>query len=243
MALNGYRWDDFTPYLFVSDDYGSNWRSISSGIPNSPVNVILEDPKNENLLFAGTDNGLYTSLDRGTTWQWMQHGMPNVAVHDLVIQPEAGHLVVGTHGRSIYTADINALEALNSENLQKDLVVFDVTELRASPRWGNSWGAWGNPFTPTVDVQFYSKKSGKVNAKVMAADGTVVSETTQDADAGLNVLSYDVTFTKEGKSAYLKKNKTELKIGDDGKTYLPSGSYTIEISLQGASGSTILNIK
>lgn len=243
ISLNGYRWDDFTPYLFVSEDYGANWKSIASGIPNSPVNVILEDPKNENLLFVGTDNGLYASLDRGASWQWMQGGIPNVAVHDLVIQPEAGHLVVGTHGRSIYKADINALEALNTASLQKDLLVFDIPELRASPRWGNSWGAWGKPFTPGVDVQFYTKSSGKITAKVIAPDGTVVSETEQDADNGINVLSYDVTFTKEGKSAYLKKNKAELRIADDGKTYLPSGSYTVEISLSGASGSTTLQIK
>ncbi|MEM7382663.1 MAG: glycosyl hydrolase, partial [Bacteroidota bacterium] len=88
-SLNGYRWDDFTPYIYKSDDYGKNWVSISANIPMSPVNVILEDPENEHLLFAGTDNGLYASFDQGLSWELFQNGIPNVAVHDLVIQPEA----------------------------------------------------------------------------------------------------------------------------------------------------------
>jgi photosystem II stability/assembly factor-like uncharacterized protein len=242
-TLNGYRWDDFTPYVYVSEDYGTTWKSIAAGIPDSPVNVILEDPKNENLLFVGTDNGLYVSLDRGTSWNLMQKGMPNVAIHDLVIQPEAGHLVVGTHGRSIYIADINALEKLTPNTLQSNLVVFDVEDLRASPRWGSSWGAWGRPNTPGVDIQFYAKKGGAVTARVRTSDGIVVSETDQNADQGINVLSFDVAFSKAGKAEFLKKNKKELKIADDGKTYLPAGSYTIELNLEGSTSSTSFNIK
>ena len=62
VSLNGYRWDDFTTYIYKSDDYGKTWTSISGNISSSPVNVILEDPENENLLFVGTDNGLYVFL-------------------------------------------------------------------------------------------------------------------------------------------------------------------------------------
>ncbi|MGF1558852.1 MAG: WD40/YVTN/BNR-like repeat-containing protein, partial [Flavobacteriaceae bacterium] len=94
VALSGYRWDDFTTYLFTSEDYGKTWKSIANNIPGSPVNVIIEDPENENLLFTGTDNGLYVSFNQGTTWEVFQNGLPHVAIHDLVIQPEAKHLLV-----------------------------------------------------------------------------------------------------------------------------------------------------
>ena len=87
-TLNGYRWDDFTPYIYVSENYGKTWKNISANIPASPVNALVEDPKNENLIFAGTDNGLYVSFNLGDSWELMQNGMPNVAVHDLVIQPK-----------------------------------------------------------------------------------------------------------------------------------------------------------
>ena len=242
-ALNGYRWDDFTPYLYVSEDYGATWKSLAEGIPASPVNVVLEDPKNENLLFVGTDNGLYVSLDRGASWQLMNNGMPDVAVHDLAIQAEAGHLLAGTHGRSIYKANIGALQSLSADQLQEDLVVFELPELRHSPRWGSSWYSWGKPNTPGLDVAFFARKGGPVSARVSTADGIVVSETEMTADPGLNILSYDVAFSKEGKAEYLKKYKTELKEAADGKTYLPAGSYQVELRLNGVTRSQGFQIK
>lgn len=234
-ALNGYRWDDFTPYLFMSDDYGKTWKNIAGNIPASPINVIVEDPENENLLFVGTDNGLYVSFDQGDSWNLFQSGIPNVAVHDLVIQPEAKHLLVGTHGRSIYKADIAPLQGMTPDILKKDLFVSKVDNIQHSGRWGNSFSSWSEPSTPGLDIVFYSGKPGKYTAKVFSSDGTEVSSTALEADKGLNIMSYDVAFSKAGKSAYLKKNKKELKEADNGKTYLPPGKYSIEISGQGAS--------
>mgnify|MGYP001241228132 FL=1 len=120
VTLNGYRWDDFKPYVYVSDNFGATWKDISSNLPASPVNVIKEDPVNQDLLYLGTDNGAYASFNRGETWEVFSKELPNVAVHDLVIQPQAKHLVLGTHGRSLYVADISLLQKLNSKiELQK----------------------------------------------------------------------------------------------------------------------------
>ena len=243
VTLNGYRWDDFTPYVYVSDDYGATWKSLAKGLPDSPVNVITEDPENEDLLFLGTDNGLYASLDRGASWQLMQNGMPDVAVHDAVIQAEAGHLLVGTHGRSIYRADINPLQSLKPAQRDRALVVFDLPEIRHSSRWGNTGYTWGKPNTPGLDVVFYSDTGGSVSARVKSADGTVVSETEMQADSGFNILSYDLAFSKEGQSDFLKKNKVKLTAADDGKTYLPEGSFTVELSLGDARESAGFKIK
>lgn len=233
-ALNGYRWDDFTPYVYVSEDQGKTWNNISANIPASPVNVILEDPKNENLLFAGTDNGLYASFNRGESWEIFQNGMPNVAVHDLVIQQEAKHLLIGTHGRSIYKADISSLQKLTSEMLDKKLYVFDTETIKHSERWGNASSSWREPNTPGLDIVFYTSKTGSCSAKIMTSDDIVVSETKIAADKGLNILSYDVAFSKAGAMAFRSKNKMELKEAKNGKTYLPKGSYIIEIEGNGS---------
>ena len=228
-TLNGYRWDDFTPYVFKSDDQGKTWTNISGNIPVSAVNVILEDPKNELLLFVGTDNGLYVTFDGGESWQSFQNGMPNVAVHDLVIQPEANHLLVGTHGRSIYMADISYLQQMTPEVLRSDLFVYKVAPIKFSPRWGSSWSTWRKPQTPGLDVSFYSSAPGSFSADISTLDGIQVSATTLEADKGLNILSYDMAFSKAGKAAYLKKNKKELKEASNGVTYLPKGKYLIQL--------------
>ncbi|MBT8178407.1 MAG: exo-alpha-sialidase, partial [Eudoraea sp.] len=228
-TLNGYRWDDFTPYVYKSEDFGKTWVSIGEGLPPSPVNVITEDPDNENLLFVGTDDGLYATLDQGATWQWFQQGIPYVAVHDLVIQPEAKHLVVGTHGRSIYRADISHLQLLDAEIMKSPLYVFELDKIRHSPRWGNSYSTWGKPVTPGLDIVFYSSTTGPYTAYIRYQDDIVVSEVSLEADKGLNVLSYDLAFSKQGKTDFLKKIKKELKKAQDGKTYLPKGEYTVEL--------------
>ena len=232
-TLNGYRSDDFTPYIYVSEDKGASWKNISANIPASPVNVIIEDSENENMLYVGTDNGLYVSLNKGNSWESFTNGMPYVAVHDLVIQKEARHLLIGTHGRSIYKADIAQLQNLTPEILKKELYVYPLENIKHSTHWGNSWSSWSKASTPGLDITFYSNRDEVYQAKIKSSDDILVSETDIVSDKGINILSYDLAFSKIGKLNYLKKHKTELKTADDGKTYLPKGSYTVELKGNG----------
>ncbi len=110
-TFNGYRNDHFTPYVFVSEDYGTTWKSISGNLPLEPVNVIHEDPKKENILYAGTDGGLYVSQDKGATWKFWGNGLPlAIPVHDIAIQERDNQIVLGTHGRSIYVASLEEVQ-------------------------------------------------------------------------------------------------------------------------------------
>jgi photosystem II stability/assembly factor-like uncharacterized protein len=101
-TLNGYRNDHFSAYVYVSEDFGETWTAIGKNLPAQPVNVIIEDAKYEDIVYVGTDNGLYTSFNKGQTFMNMSHNLPNVPIHDLVIQTRENELVVGTHGRSIF---------------------------------------------------------------------------------------------------------------------------------------------
>jgi len=111
LSLNGYRNDDFNPYLYVSEDYGTTWTAISADLPDEPINVLREDPKQENILYVGTDGGLYVSFDRGQHFSKWKAGLPrSVPVHDIAIQPRENEIVLATHGRSIYIAKLDAVQ-------------------------------------------------------------------------------------------------------------------------------------
>ncbi len=230
VTLNGYRFDDFTVYVYRSDDYGKTWTNISNNIPTSPVNVIREDSENPNLLYVGTDNGAYASFNQGKEWSLFQKGLPNVAIHDLVIQPSAKHLILGTHGRSLYKATIAPLQLMTSEVMAKEAHVFPISTIKKSRTWGNSWGRWSSPFIPKISIPYYLDSSKKVTINIYK-DELLVASIPKVSAKGFNELSYDLSFSEEGRKAYLKKFKEQsLKAAKNGTYFLPKGVYTVKIA-------------
>jgi photosystem II stability/assembly factor-like uncharacterized protein len=108
LAQNGKRDDDFAVYVWKSEDYGSTWKDISSNIPLGPVNVIREDPSDRNILYVGTDIGVYVTKDGGATWNVLGD-LPSCYVHDLVIHPVHNIIVIATHGRGVWVLDAEPL--------------------------------------------------------------------------------------------------------------------------------------
>ncbi len=241
VTLNGYRWDDFTPYVYVSEDFGETWKDISSNIPASPVNVIKEDPDNMNVLYLGTDNGAYVSFNKGNSWELFSEGLPNVAYHDLVIQEEAKDLVLGTHGRSIYVADISLIQQI-SEETKNNLIVGDIKPIRSSRNWGRSFSPWYDPYEPEIDLQVYSPDGGKVSVVIESEDGEEVQKMNQEIDKGYNVISYDLSVSEKGKKA-MEKSGAKISKADNDLHYLPKGKYIVNVSFGGQKVSKVLEIK
>jgi len=105
-AFDGHRTDDYKPYIYVSEDFGETWTYIANGIPpGSTVNVVRDHPHCENLLFAGTDRGLYVSFDRGHHWTQFGKPLPALRVDEVLIHPRDNDLIVATHARGIYVLD------------------------------------------------------------------------------------------------------------------------------------------
>jgi len=229
VTLNGYRSDDFTVYVYRSDDYGKTWENISNNIPTSPVNVIREDSENPNLLYVGTDNGAYASSNQGKDWSSFQKGLPSVAIHDLVIQPSAKHLILGTHGRSLYKASIAPLQLMTSEVIAKEAHIFPISTIKKSRTWGNSWGRWSKPFIPKISILYYLDSSKKVTINIFK-DELLVALIVKDSDKGFNEVNFDVSFSEKGRKTYLKKFKEQsLKAAKNGIYFLPKGVYTVKI--------------
>jgi len=112
VSLNGYRNDNFGAYIFVSEDYGTTWAQVGNDLPMEPVNVVTEDPKKENIIYVGTDNGLYASFDMCKTFMILDNNLPRVPVHDIVVQHRENDLLIGTHGRSVYIAKLKDIQKL-----------------------------------------------------------------------------------------------------------------------------------
>lgn len=109
MTQNGKRNDEFNAYVWKSDDYGATWTDISNNIPTGTVNVIREDPKNKDILYVGTDVGVYVSTNGGASWEVLGGNLPSTFVHDLIIHPRDNIIVIATHGRGMYAMDANSI--------------------------------------------------------------------------------------------------------------------------------------
>ncbi|TDE46852.1 glycosyl hydrolase [Flavobacterium rhamnosiphilum] len=229
-TLNGYRNDDFTSYVYVSDDFGQTWKNIANNLPASPVNVIVEDNVNENILYLGTDSGLYVSLNKGTSWDDFSNGIPNVAVHDLVIQKKAKDLVVGTHGRSVYKVNLGQVQQLNDKVVAKNLYVFEVKKIEKSKNWGNSWSSWAKAPEPEAEIWFYSNAAAEVLLQIENSLKEVVFSQKVKAIKGLNKHVYDLSLIKEAADRLKNKDKKlKLEQAKNGKYYLPISVNKISI--------------
>ncbi|MDB4419492.1 hypothetical protein N9267_00880 [bacterium] len=116
VSMTGYRDDDFAAFLYMSNDFGETWKPIVNNMPSESINVIREDPTDEDILYVGTDLGAYCSIDKGQTWHSLCKTLPTCAVHDLEVHAGTGDLVAGTHGRSAFV-----LHAKNIQQIKQEL--------------------------------------------------------------------------------------------------------------------------
>ncbi len=126
LAIDRHRNNDYAPYLFKSVDHGQTWKPLANNLPaGGPVHVVREDPARKDLLYAGTEFGLFVSTDAGRTWHKQPH-LPTVPVHDLAIHPRDRELVVATHGRGIWIMDVLPLQEATAASAKEPARLFSV---------------------------------------------------------------------------------------------------------------------
>ncbi len=129
VSFTGYREDDFRPFVFMTSDGGRHWRSIVGDLPEGPVNVVREDPRNGRVLYVGTEFGVYVSLNRGRRWRMLDQGIPRAPVHDLLVHPRDRDLIAGTHGRGIFVIDdITPLQEIDKRKEEDVVQLFSLRE-------------------------------------------------------------------------------------------------------------------
>ena len=190
VTFDGHRSNDFNIYVFTTADYGETWKAISNGIKteDGTLNVIREHPRNQNVLFAGAERGVFASFDRGEHWTSIKMNLPTVPVDDIAIHPRDNDIILGTHGRSIWVLDdATPVEQLDSKTLDSNLRLFDIRPATAWRMYGNKGNTGAKFFiarNPTYGalINFYLKskpaENDRLRITITDKDGNTVGEIT-----------------------------------------------------------------
>jgi hypothetical protein len=200
VTFDNHRSADYGIYMFVTRNYGDSFTKLTNGIPPDAgsVHVIREDPVNPDLLFVGTEFGMFVTFDRGANWRRMTSGLPTVPVFDIQIHPRDHDLIVATHGRSIWIMDnITALEQMTAQTLTSDLKLF-VSRPAIEWKMADYRGFIGSalfyaPNAPNgVLLDYFAKNAGQARVTVADSAGKRVRQFTTQADAGVvNRVAWD----------------------------------------------------
>ncbi|MFN6964710.1 MAG: WD40/YVTN/BNR-like repeat-containing protein [Pyrinomonadaceae bacterium] len=241
VAFDRHKLDDYRPYVYKTTDGGRTFTSIAANLPaKAYVHVVKEDPKNANLLYAGTELGLYASWDGGRSWSELNlKNLPRVAVHDIIVHPRDNDLILGTHGRSIYVFDdATPIQQMNAEVAASDAYLFDV---RPAYRFSTRMTRYGvgdkifrgqNPPSGAL-ITYYLKNrpddKTQVRMQVLDAGGRVVFENKNVAkEKGLNRVTWGLRH--EGARLRRPPSAEQLEFAGppQGPQVLP-GTYKVRI--------------
>lgn len=257
IAVDRHRLDDFKPYIYRTQDGGKSWRLIVNGIANRHfVNSVREDPKQANLLYAGTERGVYVSFNGGLQWQSLQNGLPHTSVRDLVIKDN--DLVIATHGRGFWILDnASALRELAADPERRTRLYAPTSAIRlrseefsGTPMPKDEPMAANPPTGAVLDYYLNSTAKAPLTLTIRAADGGLVrsyssTDTPAQADASsaTSALEWQPMPSTLGNSPGMHRFvwpiqyavPAELSDGDafGAGVLAPPGTYSVELSVDG----------
>jgi len=261
-AFDRHMFGDFRPHLFKTADHGATWRRLGDeGLPEEGwVWVVREDPKNPNLLYAGTEVGLWASWNGGESWRRLHLGnLPTVAVHDLLIHPRANDLIVGTHGRAIWVFDdATPIQRWSEEIARKPAHLFPIRPAlhftKTFSRYGLGDAVWLAPNPPDGALLTYhlaeslepaeeldeeelaaalEKARERLTIEVFDDAGELVRELEElPLGAGLHRVAWDLRYDPPAKRAGDEGGGSDFQQPPRGPRVLP-GLYTVRLTLDG----------
>ena len=238
---DGHWTGDFNPYVFKTTDYGKNWTALGLDSLEGYAHVVKQDPVNPNLLFVGTETGLWISLDGGLQWARFKENLPPVPVHDLTIQEREGDLVIATHGRGFYILDdLTPLRALTVDALKETVVLLPSKPAEmfvSGSAFPFSIGAddefVGESLSETASIVYYLSKRhlfGDLKVEIFDASGKLITTLQGGKRKGINRVSWPMRYKAPKLPA-----ATNLVPAFSGPR-VPEGTYTVKLT----KGKTIL---
>lgn len=246
-VLEGHSTGDMNPYTYKTTDYGQTWTSIITDEVYGFVRNIQEDYVNEDLLFLGTEFGLYITIDGGKNWNQFTNNVPPVAIHFIDLQKQTNDLVLGTHGRGVIIIDdISPLRQINQEVLAKDVHFFDTKPMimkESSPFGGTSTEMQfvGANSSNDAQINYYLKKKhifGKMSMEIQDQSGVKLIELSPGKSKGINLVTWN-GLVKQPKMA---KGKT-LAFGGFTSPRVPAGTYNVVMTKGKETYTTTVTLK
>jgi photosystem II stability/assembly factor-like uncharacterized protein len=198
LTIDGHRSDDLATYVFVSDDRGASWRDLGHTLPSlEPCYAIMEDPRNADLLYLGTEYGAHCSFDRGERWLPLGADLPTVAVRDLFVQDRDSDLIAATHGRGVFVLDVEAVRQVTASIARKPAHLFAVEPAilwrMQSRGWQGqkNWHAKNPPYGATFHVWLAAPPTDKPALTVHDVTGAEIARVEGKAMAGLQAIQWD----------------------------------------------------
>jgi photosystem II stability/assembly factor-like uncharacterized protein len=240
VAFDGHWDDDMRPYLFKTTDGGATWRSIAANLPNwKPIKTLEEDPRRAEVLFAGTEFGLYWTLDGGGRWLAASGNVPPVRIDRIIVNPRNSDLLLGTHGRGVLILeDIAPLEGTGVATPAGDVRLFplrsaiEVQTYRDIP-WpaGDAFVARNSPIGTYISysVQTDPARPDTVRIDVLSRDGTVVNQMIGPDARGTHRVLWDL----RQRFTYVPPPSDSGFYGPPRAPYVPPGEYTVRLTARG----------
>ena len=202
VSVDGHRSDDLEPYLFVTHDYGGTWQSLAATLPPmGNIQVVREDPQNKDLLFVGTEFGLYISLDGGKRWQPFMNNLPTARVDDILVHPRDGDLIVATHARGVWIADdITPLQQMDDAG-KEDVALFDIrpaisyiNDQQSGQQMGGQKAFVGEnpPRGTTISYYLKTAPAGAVKITIADVNGHTIRTLDGTKAAGINRVNWNL---------------------------------------------------
>jgi hypothetical protein len=253
LVANNYRKGDYTSYLFKTTDYGSTWKSIlDANEVKGYALTFVQDPVEKQLVFLGTENGLWVSINEGKDWVPFKNGFPSVSTMDLVIQEKESAMVVGTFGRAIWVLDdLKSLREIVRGNTKEKITTLPMNEviqvkgLFIAPP-GNIWTGFGTTFEGEnrpfqeaaipIYINDIPSKEDKVKGFILNSKGDTIQQlTAQVLMQGLNYMHWKLDENRTYLSGNYDPNESR------GIPVLP-GTYTAVIMYKGIQSSTSIKV-
>lgn len=198
MTVDAHRDGDMKSYVYHTLDFGQSWKSLVTDDLDSYCHTIKQDLVNPDLLFLGTEFGLFVSLDKGASWMRFKNKVPKVAIHDIAIHPEKHDVVLGTHGRGIIIIDdISPLRALTEEKMKQNLAflplrAFNFGSSISTHGYGSNEDFIGPNYGNVPRIAYHLKKRhifGDLYMEIYDADGKFIKKVQTGGRKGINIVS------------------------------------------------------